>query len=98
MNCQTFFRRIQAHQLFHLCFAYYQSTHDISPSGDIAILLHAGLSMKRALLYNFLAALFAFAGLVLGIILGETTAAAEWILAFGGGLFTYLALTDLVSH
>ena len=65
--------------------------------GDIAILLHAGMSIKRALLYNLLAALTCFAGLACGIILGETIDASLWIFAIAGGMFFYVALVDMVS-
>ena len=66
-------------------------------SGDIAILHHAGLSMKRALLYNFGAALLILVGLVLGILLGENTEANAWIFASAGGMFIYISLVDIVS-
>ncbi|XP_041366659.1 metal cation symporter ZIP8-like [Gigantopelta aegis] len=66
--------------------------------GDIAILLHAGFSMKRALLYNFLAALTCCVGLVLGIILGETTSASRWIFGIAGGLFLYVPLVDMLPE
>ena len=69
---------------------------DVYISGDIAILLHSGLSMKRALLYNFLAAVVCYAGLIIGIVVGENTDANRWIFAFAGGLFIYIALVDMV--
>lgn len=53
------------------------------------------MSVKKALFYNFLSACTAFAGLVLGILLGEIDA-STYIFAFAGGLFLYIALTDLV--
>ena len=65
--------------------------------GDIAILLHSGMGIKRALCYNFMAALTCFAGLVVGILLGEMTESTSWVLAFAGGMFVYIALVDMVS-
>lgn len=65
--------------------------------GDIAILLHAGLSMKRALFYNFIAAVICYIGLVIGIIVGEATSANQWIFGLAGGIFVYIALADMVS-
>jgi zinc transporter ZupT len=66
--------------------------------GDVAILLHSGLSMKRALLLNFLSACVAFMGLVVGIVLGESTTATRWVLAIAAGLFLYVPLCDMVGH
>lgn len=65
-------------------------------AGDIAILLHSGMSMRRALFLNFLSACVCFIGLVLGIVLGENTEANRWILAVAGGLFLYVPLVDMV--
>ena len=64
--------------------------------GDIAILLHAGMSIKRSLFYNFLAAITVYVGLVIGIVVGENTNANQWIFGFAGGLFVYIALSDMV--
>nr|KAG5693294.1 hypothetical protein BaRGS_011615 [Batillaria attramentaria] len=66
--------------------------HELS---DIAILLHSGLSMKRALIINFLSACVCYIGLIVGIVLGENTDANRWILALAGGLFLYVPLVDM---
>ncbi|XP_061194578.1 metal cation symporter ZIP14-like [Saccostrea echinata] len=66
--------------------------------GDIAILLHAGLKMKRALFLNFIAAVISYAGLVIGILVGENTNANQWIFGFAGGLFVYIALSDMIPE
>ncbi|XP_025087060.1 zinc transporter ZIP8-like [Pomacea canaliculata] len=66
--------------------------------GDIAILLHSGMSMRRALFLNFLSACVCFIGLVLGIVLGENTEANRWILAVAGGLFLYVPLVDMLPE
>ena len=54
--------------------------------------------MKKALLYNFGAALLILVGLVLGILLGENTEANAWIFASAGGMFIYISLVDIVSN
>lgn len=66
--------------------------------GDIAILLHTGLNMRKSLCYNFLAALTCYIGLVLGIFLGENTDANTWIFAVAGGMFVYISLVDMVPE
>ncbi|GLG93594.1 Uncharacterized protein GBIM_00961 [Gryllus bimaculatus] len=65
--------------------------------GDFAILINSGMPVKKALMYNFLSALTAVAGLILGILLGELEA-STYIFAFSGGLFLYISLTDLMPE
>ncbi|XP_050409169.1 metal cation symporter ZIP14 [Patella vulgata] len=66
--------------------------------GDIAILLHSGMSMKRALFCNCIAAVFCFFGVAVGIVLGETTSANHWIFAIAGGIFLYVSLVDMLPE
>ena len=54
------------------------------------------MSIKRALLYNFLAAITCYGGLIIGILVGENTDANQWIFAFAGGLFVYISLVAMV--
>ncbi len=67
--------------------------------GDFGVLLHAGLSKKKALLYNFGIALTAIVGAVVFYYVGEQV---EHIIplmaAFAAGNFIYLALADLVPE
>lgn len=66
------------------------------PPGDFAALLHAGLTVRRALLLNLASGLTAFIGLyvALAVRIGEESEA--WILAVATGLFLYVALCDMV--
>jgi zinc transporter ZupT len=66
-------------------------------TGDFAILVSTGMSIKRAMVLNFVSSLTAFAGLYLGLSLGEQVEASQWIFAVGAGMFLYVALTDLVK-
>ncbi|KAL8618925.1 hypothetical protein ACOMHN_020344 [Nucella lapillus] len=66
--------------------------------GDFAILLNSGMSMRKALLYNFLSSLSCYVGLVLGIQLGENTSANTWIFAIAGGMFLYISLADMLPE
>ncbi|XP_076471505.1 metal cation symporter ZIP14-like [Babylonia areolata] len=66
--------------------------------GDFAILLNSGMSMRKALMYNFLSSLSCYAGLIIGIQLGENTAANTWIFAIAGGMFLYISLADMLPE
>ncbi|KAK3103100.1 hypothetical protein FSP39_016428 [Pinctada imbricata] len=66
--------------------------------GDFAILLNAGMSVKRALFYNFLSACMCYFGLVIGILLGENTHSHTWIFAIAGGMFLYISLVDMMPE
>ncbi|CAG7785223.1 unnamed protein product [Allacma fusca] len=65
--------------------------------GDFAVLLNAGMSMRQALLYNFLSACTCYFGLGFGILLGEIEA-TSYIFALAGGMFLYIALVDMVPE
>ncbi|CAH0388877.1 unnamed protein product [Bemisia tabaci] len=65
--------------------------------GDFAVLLNAGMTIRQALLYNFLSACTCYVGLIIGIIVGDI----EWniyIFGFAAGMFLYIALVDMVPE
>lgn len=67
--------------------------------GDFGVLVHGGFSRKRALLMNFLTALTAVAGAVVGLLLGgfmENMGA--FLLPFAAGGFIYIAGSDLIPE
>lgn len=66
-------------------------------AGDFAVLLNAGMKVKKAVLYNFLSACMCYLGLIVGIFLGEMASTHTWVFAFAGGMFLYIALVDMVS-
>lgn len=67
--------------------------------GDFGLLVHAGFSRGKALLFNFLSALTAFAGLWLAFWLSEANEAfIPLIAAFAAGNFIYIALADIVPE
>ena len=66
---------------------------------DFGVLLYAGYSKKKALLLNFLSALVAVLGAVVGIIFGSRVEAfAQWILPFAAGGFLYIAGSNLIPE
>jgi zinc and cadmium transporter len=67
--------------------------------GNFFVLLHAGFQARRALLFNFLSAIFAVVGTVISLLLGshiENFSAVLVPLAAGG--FIYIAGSDLVPE
>ncbi|GFT41055.1 metal cation symporter ZIP14 [Nephila pilipes] len=66
--------------------------------GDFAVLLSAGMTMRQALLYNFLSAITCYLGLVIGIILGDLAEGAPYIFALAAGMFLYIALVDMMGE
>lgn len=66
--------------------------------GDFAILLNSGMTVKRALMYNFLSACMCYLGLIVGTILGENTTAHDWVFAIAGGMFLYISLVDMMPE
>lgn len=65
--------------------------------GDFAVLLKAGMSAKQAVYYNILSSVLSFFGMCVGILIGDTPEASQWIFAVAAGLFIYIALVDMVS-
>ncbi len=66
--------------------------------GDFAILIHAGLSRRRALALNLLSAGAAFLGGGLFFIFPNTATAITAVLPFTVGGFLYIALSDLIPE
>lgn len=65
--------------------------------GDFAVLLKAGMSARKAIYYNILSSVLSFFGMCVGILIGETPEASQWIFATAAGLFIYIALVDMVN-
>lgn len=61
------------------------------------MLLKAGMSAKQAVFYNLLSSILCFFGMCLGIFLGDTETASQWIFAGAAGMFLYIALVDMVG-
>lgn len=66
---------------------------------DFGILIHAGYSRKKALLYNFFAACAAIFGALLTLIAGKYLAGISiYIMPIAAGGFIYLAGSDLIPE
>lgn len=67
--------------------------------GDFGILLHAGFTRAKALLYNFLVSLSAFAGAAVALIIGmKSESFLLFLLPFAAGSFIYIAGSDLIPE
>jgi zinc and cadmium transporter len=67
--------------------------------GDFGVLLHAGLTRQRALLWNVISALAAFAGVLLVLLVGGRVAGfAAALIPVAAGGFIYIAASDLVPE
>lgn len=67
-------------------------------TGDFAVLLKAGMTVKQAIVYNLLSALMAYVGMLIGTAVGQYTHnVTSWIFAITAGMFLYVALVDMVS-
>ncbi|XP_062975898.1 zinc transporter ZIP5 [Elgaria multicarinata webbii] len=67
--------------------------------GDCAVLLQAGMPLRRVLLFNLLSAFLAYWGAVLGTIVSQSTSeVTPWIFAITAGIFLYVALVDMLPE
>eukprot|EP00092_Neocalanus_flemingeri_P002360 GFUD01002525.1.p1 GENE.GFUD01002525.1~~GFUD01002525.1.p1 ORF type:complete len:262 (+),score=46.37 GFUD01002525.1:81-788(+) len=66
--------------------------------GDFALLLHSGMSIKLAIFYNCMSSIFAFIGLVVGLMLGSQGNFSTWLLSATVGVFLYVALVSMLTE
>lgn len=67
--------------------------------GDVAILLSAGYSRRKALGLNLIAGMSSLAGAVLMLLFAEATPSLlGYVLGFAAGNFLYVAMADLIPH
>lgn len=71
----------------------YKYTH----TGDFAVLLRAGMSIRQAIVYNCVSSLLCIIGMVIGVAIGNIHSASIWIFAGVGGMFLYISMVDMVS-
>jgi len=67
--------------------------------GDFGILVYGGFSKLKALFFNFLCAVTAFAGAIIGYLLSNITGDISlFLLSFTAGGFIYIASSDLIPE
>lgn len=66
---------------------------------DFGVLLHAGYTRRKVFFYNLATALTTPLGAIVGYLLLPTlTPALPYLLAFAGGMFIYIAISDLMPE
>jgi zinc and cadmium transporter len=79
-----------------LAVAFHEIPQEI---GDFGILLYAGFSRRKAILFNFLTALAAVGGAVFGLTVGIGVGPfIAFLIPFAAGNFIYIAGSDLVPE
>jgi len=67
--------------------------------GDFAILIHSGLSVKKAIFYNLASAASSILGVILVFIIGsKISLLSSYLLPITAGAFIYLAASDLIPE
>lgn len=67
--------------------------------GDFGILIHGGLTVKKALMFNFASALTAVVGVVLALMIGTAMEGVVlYFLPMTAGCFIYIAGSDLIPE
>lgn len=74
------------------------AAHEIPQEiADFTVLIHGGLNKTKALYFNFLSALTAFAGAFAGYyFLNKIESLLPTLLAFSAGMFIYISCSDLI--
>ena len=74
---------------------FHELPHEI---GDFAVLRRAGVSLKRALIFNVLSGILCLLGVVVGLLIGEIKNFSQWSLLFTAGVFLYISLVDMIPE
>lgn len=65
---------------------------------DFGVLIHGGFSSRKAIKLNFVSAVFAIIGAVVGLLIGAVEGMLLPLLAFAAGGFIYVAGADLIPE
>lgn len=76
------------------------ASHEIPQElSDFGVLIHGGFSKKKALVWNFLSATAAIAGVLIGfMLLNWVSHMSAFLLPFAAGGFIYISMSDLIPE
>jgi zinc and cadmium transporter len=66
--------------------------------GNFGVLLHGGFTKGKALFFNFITALTAVIGAIIGLTLGNSQSMLMFLIPFAAGNLVYIAGTDLIPQ
>ena len=66
--------------------------------GDFGVLIYAGWSATKALIFNLISGLTAVLGVVIALAFGATESFLTVLIAVGAGSFIYIAMADLIPE
>lgn len=66
--------------------------------GDFGVLVYAGYTRAKAILFNFISALTAVGGAIFILIIGKNSNITKFLIPFTAGGFIYIALSDLIPE
>jgi zinc and cadmium transporter len=66
--------------------------------GDFGVLVHGGFTKMKALLFNFITALTAVIGAIIGLFLGSSQSTFTFLVPFAAGNLLYIAGSDLIPE
>ena len=79
-----------------LAIIFHEIPHEL---GNFTVLVYGGFSKSRALLFNFMSALFAIAGTIVGYYFaGNISGFSRFMLPAAAGGFIYIASCDLIPE
>ena len=67
-------------------------------TGNFAVLIYGGFTKLKALFFNFLTALTALLGAIVGVLLSNSASSFAFIVPFAAGNLIYIAGSDLVPE
>ncbi|XP_072265013.1 zinc transporter ZIP5 isoform X2 [Pyxicephalus adspersus] len=67
--------------------------------GDFAVLLQAGVPVKRVLCFSLVSAFLSYVGMLVGVVASRSSAqVSPWMFAVTAGIFLYVALVDMLPQ
>lgn len=66
--------------------------------GDFAVFMKSGLTLRRALIFNFASSMTNYLGIVVGFMIADSGLIRSWIYGIAAGMFLYISLGVLLAE